>query len=148
MKQSILILVISWILLSPFTTIAQWIYPALLTNTGIVFGKYKFTEDVRSPLRDTISLEEAHTAFALNTIYIDENQKCNLSTIGDSLHFWLTIIENNAKAVSYGNTFLFSNEIVKRLHKVKTGARLIFENIIVFSNGESRSLSLMDFIVH
>jgi len=132
------------LLISQFAN-AQQVYPAVVTNNGILFGKYRTANDATNPLPDTISLEEAKSIIAINAIYVDKEQKLSRIKI---LDYQMTIFEKGDTSTIKNNSEVLSSVMKERLDKVKSGAKLFFEGIKAdFSNGESRMAVILSFIV-
>jgi hypothetical protein len=126
-------------------TYAQHVYPAAVTNNGIMFGKYRTANDATNSLPDTISLTEAKSIFAINAIYIDKEQKLYRIKVVD---YQMTVHEKGDTITIKNNAEMLSKQMKERLNKIKPGAKLYFEDIHAeFPNKDLRSVIILSFIV-
>jgi hypothetical protein len=132
------------LLISQMTN-AQHVYPAAITNNGILFGKYRTANGATNSLPDTISLEDAKNIIAINAIHIDKEQKLYRIKVAD---YQMTIFEKGDTTTIKNNSEMLSQVMKERLSKIKSGAKLFFEGIRTeFPSGESRSVIILSFTV-
>jgi hypothetical protein len=127
------------------TATAQHEFPVAISKTGILLGKYHIANDATNPLPDTISLEDAKNIFTINDIYIDREQKLTRIKISG---YQMTIIEDGMTTTIIGNGEELSVEMKDRLHRIKSGAKLLFEGIkAIWPNGIDSSVIILSFTV-
>lgn len=132
------------LLISQMTN-AQQVYPAAVTNNGILFGKYKTANDAINPLPDTIFLEEAKNINAINAIFIDKEQKLFRINVVD---YQMTIFEKGDTITMKNRSEMLTQAMKERLDNIKSGAKLFFEGIRAeFPNGDSRPVIILSFTV-
>lgn len=145
MKTISNILAIAMLLLVSHVSNAQHVYPAAISTSGILFGKYKTSKDATNPIPDTISLSDAQDIFAINGVGIDKEKKFQKTEISE---FQMTLVEQGKVTRLKGNSSMLTKEMKDRLNTIQSGTRLIFEGIAtIFPNGETRFLTLLEFTV-
>lgn len=142
MKALVIILGAAVFLSVSIVSNAQQLYPAAVSISGILLGKYKILNDAENSLPDTISLSDAKGIFAINAIYIDQEHKLERVDIAE---YQITFFERGKNITLKGNSSMLSTEMKEQLNKIHSGDRIIFENIMAkFLNGDTRHLILLD----
>ena len=133
-----------------FDISAQNIYPVLITKSGLLAGKIISYNDspnstVINSLPDTISSEEIKNAFALNAIYIDKSkgiQKLNIN------EFEFKVVESQDTTILYCKSSLLTNDIRKKLKKIREDAYIYFQGIKAASDaGLEYRVTLLAFYI-
>jgi hypothetical protein len=145
MKTLKKIITIVILLLSSHLVNAQPVYAAAITTDAILFGKYIRTIDTENSKLDTISMNDAKNIFTINAIAIEKSRFMNRMKVID---YQMTICDHGDTTIIKNNTEKLSKTMIDQLQRIKSGSKIYFEGIKAeFQNGDTRSLTLLSFIV-
>jgi len=147
MKKKILLSITTFILVLINHAIAQDIWAAAISTSGVLLGNYKIAESSINPIPTTITLEEAKNIFTLNILETGKGRKINRVKVKS---YQMTIMNKDESTSSItNNTEILSEEMKARLQNLEVGTKLFFEGIIAtYPNDETRSAVFLSFIVN